>query len=212
MAWERPGWGWGYGRRRATPSTGLDLGSTWLNLIVAAIAAAFALLGKRLLSPTIIHDYGALGVLGGALIGFALHELAHEKAAYQSGCWARFVLHPLGLALTIISAILPIKIIAPGAVSVACPWGWGGSPAAEEKIAIAGVQVNIVLAVIGLVAAKLLPIPWSIAAYGFGLINAWVALFNLIPFPPLDGYRVARLNPAKWLAYFAVAVIVWLLY
>ncbi len=210
MAWEAPGWG--YGWRRRAPSTGLDLGSTWVNLVIAALAASFALLGRRLLSPTLVYDYYALGVLAGALAGFILHELAHERTAYRHGCWARFVLHPMGLALTIVSAILPVKIIAPGAVSIACPGGRGGNPLAAERIALAGVQVNIILAVLGLVASYLAPGAVSLAAYGFGAINAWVALFNLIPFPPLDGYRAARLNPVKWLAYFAIAVIIWLFY
>ena len=199
LAWHGP----------ASTQRPLDLGSSWVNILIASLAAAWALLGpggvKALLAGL---APGALGVLTGALAGFVLHEYAHERAAYRHGCWARFVLHPLGLALTLVSGFLPFAIIAPGAVSVACPhWGYGWS-SAEEDIASAGVKVNLGLAALG-VLAKILSHSWIVSSFasGFASINAWVALFNLIPFPPLDGWRLSRINPTSWAILFTVAII-----
>ncbi len=197
----------------ARPSRPLDLGGTWVNLLVASLAASFALLGRRLVSPSLLHDPYALGVLGGALLGFALHEYAHERTAVRGGCWARFMLHPFGLALTILSGLIPfIAIITPGAVTVICPsWGWGGGDARlEERIAAAGVPVNTAIAFLAALAARLLYYPYSIAAAGAAEINAWVAVFNLLPIPPLDGWRLARLNPGRWLLLLIAAVAAWL--
>ncbi len=188
----------------------LDLGGTWVNILVASVAAAWALMGPGGLRALLAGlAPGPLGVLAGALAGFVLHEYAHERAAYRHGCWARFILHPLGLALTLISGFLPFAIIAPGAVSVACPqWGYGWNARIEEEVAAAGVQVNLGLAALGLL-AKLLSGSWAVASFasGFASINAWVALFNLIPFPPLDGWRLSRINPTRWAILFTIAII-----
>ncbi|TET00912.1 MAG: site-2 protease family protein, partial [Hadesarchaea archaeon] len=32
------------------------------------------------------------------------------------------------------------------------------------------------------------------------LINLWLAFFNLLPFPPLDGEKVFLWSPAAWAA------------
>ncbi len=196
------------------PSRPLDLGGTWVNLLVAALAASFALLGRRLLNPGIIHDPYAIGVLAGALLGFVLHEYAHERVALKGGCWARFMLHPFGLALTLVSGLIPfIAIIAPGAVSIACPsWGWGSSSRLEERIAAAGVTVNIAIAFAAIALHYIAPSAYAkFAAVGAAEINAWIAIFNLLPVPPLDGWRLARLNPGKWLTLLAASIIAWLL-
>jgi Zn-dependent protease len=49
---------------------------------------------------------------------------------------------------------------------------------------------------------------WGFFAY----INAWLALFNLLPIPPLDGSKMIRTNPALWLPVIAVAalLVLWL--
>jgi Zn-dependent protease len=46
----------------------------------------------------------------------------------------------------------------------------------------------------------------------FAYINAWLAFFNLLPIPPLDGSKMIRTNPALWLPVIAVAalLVLWL--
>lgn len=51
--------------------------------------------------------------------GFITHELTHKAMAQRYGMWAEFRLDMFGAALTLLSAVSPLKIIAPGAVVIA---------------------------------------------------------------------------------------------
>jgi Zn-dependent protease len=41
----------------------------------------------------------------------------------------------------------------------------------------------------------------------FSYINAWLAFFNLLPIPPLDGYKMVKTNPAMWIPMIGVAAL-----
>jgi Zn-dependent protease len=38
------------------------------------------------------------------------------------------------------------------------------------------------------------------------MVNAWLSVFNLLPLPPLDGYKVAAWSPFIWLGAMAAAL------
>ncbi|MEM1565224.1 MAG: AN1-type zinc finger domain-containing protein [Candidatus Bathyarchaeia archaeon] len=123
---------------------------------------------------------------------FLAHELAHKFAAQKAGLWAEFRLMFMGLVLTAISIISPIfKIISPGAVLI---FGFAGKNSVG-KISMAGPTANIVLSAIltGLFFAS----KQSIFIYA-SAINAWIALFNLIPFGILDGHKIFMWNKGTW--------------
>ncbi len=138
---------------------------------------------------------------------FLAHELAHKFVAQKAGLWAEFRLMLMGLVLTALSIISPIfKIISPGAVLI---FGFTEKKNVG-KISIAGPSVNLALSIMlaGLFFAVKQPMLMYTSA-----INAWIALFNLIPFGILDGYKVFRWNKIAWsLAFMASLALTILTY
>ena len=131
---------------------------------------------------------------------FFVHEIAHKITAQRRGLWAEFRLTVWGAALTLISVILPFKIISPGAVMIA------GSARMDEigKISIAGPITNIVLSTI-LLGATFVPNPYSgILALG-AFFNAYIAVFNLIPFGIFDGFKIFSWDKKIWALAFAAS-------
>jgi Zn-dependent protease len=133
---------------------------------------------------------------------FFMHEIAHKVTAQRQGLWAEFRLTLWGAVLTLISLILPFKIISPGAVMVS------GSARNDEigKISLAGPATNIVLSTV-LLGVAFVPSPFS-GMFLFGaLFNAaWIALFNLIPMGILDGYKIFSWDKKVWALTFAASV------
>jgi len=148
-------------------------------------------------------DYVTLTTLTAILTAsFFLHEIAHKIVAQREGLWAEFRLTLIGAILTLVSVIPSLfKIISPGAVMVA---GF-----ADKKImgktSIAGPMTNITLSTMFLVGAFLFPQQTILAFAAF--FNAWVALFNLIPFGILDGFKVFQWNKKHWVSAFTASVI-----
>jgi len=70
-------------------------------------------------------------------------------------------------------------------------------------VGMAGPLTNIILS---LLFFFLMGLNSSIAKYGMQ-INAWLALFNLIPFPPLDGEKVINWNSNVWVLLFGISMI-----
>jgi Zn-dependent protease len=152
------------------------------------------------------RSFSILGLVISSIIfstGFIVHELAHKYVAQGYGLWAEFRLNMTGILLTALSIVSPIKFIAPGAVMI--------SGFAEKdrigRTAIAGPLVNVVITV-GLLA--FLPVLGSTVLYLpvlFGAsINAFLALFNMIPFAIFDGRKVYSWNKQYWGILFFVSL------
>ena len=142
---------------------------------------------------------------------FLVHELAHKVIAQKKGLWAEFRLTTWGAILTFASIFLPFRMIAPGAMMI------GGSiPSGEDilKISLAGPITNIIFssALLGL-AFTLMPSTFAIMLFLAAYINAFMAVFNLIPFGILDGYKIFSFNKKIWaLAFTASAALTILTY
>ena len=136
-------------------------------------------------------------------MGFILHELAHKYVAQRYGLWAEFRVNTMGVLLTAISVVSPLKFIAPGAVVISGfadkdRMGW---------TAIAGPIVNIVITMSLLVAWPVLGHSSIGLAVLYGAaINAFLALFNMIPFAIFDGRKVYVWNRRYWAILFIVAL------
>jgi len=181
-----------------------------LALLIAGIAAAIALGGPRVILA-LYHD--ALGyhsgIIIGAVIGMILHELAHKYYAIREGCRASYVLTPFGLTITLLSGLIPfIAIISPGYVAIVCyPTAWLPREPREDLIAASGVAVNLVLSFVARLAQSIAPFHLYLFLAGFAQINAWIAFFNLLPIPPLDGHRMINRITGVWLAMFIASIL-----
>ncbi|KPV64623.1 MAG: Peptidase family M50 [Candidatus Bathyarchaeota archaeon BA2] len=132
-------------------------------------------------------------------ISFLLHELAHKISAQRLGLWAEFRLTMQGALITLLSMLLPFKIISPGAVMIAGPV----TRESAGKTGLAGPLTNIILSTVCTIIAVTIQSAffWIIA-----WINALIAFFNLIPFGVMDGLKVFWWNKMVWAIAFSVSL------
>jgi len=137
---------------------------------------------------------------------FLTHEIGHKLVAQKNGLWAEFRLTMWGAVLTFASVFLPFKMIAPGVMMIS-----GTLQKREDivKISIAGPIANIIYAsvFIGLAYALPIPIEWSWILLFSAYINAFMAVFNLIPFGVLDGFKIFSANKTVWISAFIPSII-----
>lgn len=144
--------------------------------------------------------------------GFIFHELAHKYVAIHYGAHAEFFAWPFGLGLALLLAFtIGIVFAAPGAVYI---FATNLSKKQNGIISLCGPIVNIVLGILFVIAGFLL-LPsansfWSTVGFQAGVINFWLAFFNLIPLGPLDGKKVFDWNKLVWAAFFVPLVLVFL--
>ena len=141
----------------------------------------------------------------GVLTAFFFHELSHKFMAQKFGLWAEYRLFPLGLLLAlIISVFTGYVFAAPGAVMF-----MGGARYHETgRIAMAGPLANIIIA------SVTFPLYYLLFDTQFGtiigficIINTILAVFNLLPFGPLDGVKIIRWNATVWVLLLIVAIV-----
>jgi Zn-dependent protease len=143
------------------------------------------------------------------IFSIILHEVAHGYAADSLGdptarMSGRLTLNPIPHIDLMGSIVIPALLMFSGS-SMLFGWAkpvpynpynlkdqrWG-----EALVAVAGSATNLLIAVIfGLIirfgGVSLPPAALSVAAT-IAFVNLFLGLFNLIPFPPLDGFTVLR--------------------
>jgi len=136
---------------------------------------------------------------------FLVHELAHKFLAQYYGSWAEFRAQLYGLIITAISALpfMPFKFIAPGAVMV------GLSDRNKfGRVALVGPLTNLVMGFSFLISTYLYP--YHSYLYAGASFNAWIAMFNLLPFGVLDGQKIFDWNKIVWGCAMAITMVLFI--
>jgi len=154
-----------------------------------------------------ILPYGFVLSFLGIVTAFFFHEISHKLMAQKHGLWAEYRMYPQGLRLALFLGIFtPIVFAAPGAVMFR-----GGSRNYETGlIAIAGPIANIIIALITFPLYLFVLYEESMLGQIVGFIcfiNAFLALFNLLPFGPLDGMKVIRWNATAWILMLILSIV-----
>ncbi len=175
-----------------------------LTISIFVLAFAFSGFDFAMMIPTLFI----------IVLVFGSHEiLGHKLVAQYFDCDAEYRMWPLGLGLGLITGLLGgILFAAPGAVYI--------SPVIRKKfafsvgrltkkqfglIAAAGPFVNIVIGFALVAISFLYTMPWYVISTA--QISFILALFNLIPFPPLDGQKITRWDTRVWVALLASGII-----
>jgi len=136
-------------------------------------------------------------------LGFLLHELAHKFVAQRYGCWAEFRSFDNMLILALVMSFFGFIFAAPGAVMIRARV----TTEQNGKISAAGPLTNIVLGLVFLLFGFILPFPGAKLVAGWGvLVNAWLALFNLLPFFVFDGKKVFKWSRQVWLVLVLASI------
>lgn len=159
-------------------------------------------------SSIIINFLVSTAIVAPALI---FHELAHKFVAQKYDCKANYVLWPIGVIFSVFMTLISGFVFATlGAVMIATTYstrlGYRYVGLTNEeigKISWSGPMVNIALAIIGYILAPFNPSAFNVLVQ----INLIIALFNMIPFPPLDGSKIFGWSWLTWLGTLASIII-----
>jgi Zn-dependent protease len=178
-----------------------------LHIAVSVLTISLAFSMTALKAPSIIPAFFASFpiVLVTVGTGFVLHELAHKAVAQRYGLIAVYRAWGIGLALALGMAIMTLGsfiFAAPGAVYIG---GRRLSLKEDGLISAAGPMTNIILGVLfSFVALMPNPVLQVIGSVGAG-VNYFLAFFNLIPIPPIDGSKIIQWNIAVWAVMIGLA-------
>lgn len=153
------------------------------------------------------------------IVSVILHELAHGYAAYSQGdktalFAGRLTLNPLPHLDLWGSVLIPFFLVISG-VGFVIGWAkpvpynpnnlrdpvWG-----EVLVASAGILTNLLIAIVFSVFIRFLPLSETMISLSQIVVvtNIVLAVFNLVPIPPLDGSKILfALIPARFVSFQA---------
>jgi len=156
-----------------------ELLKAWLAISVAFAIVMAGFHFNRIFLAVMVLSAFTVGV------GFLLHELAHKIVAQAYGAWAEFRAFNQMLVLAILMSFFGFVFAAPGAVFI------HGHLTTRKNgiISAAGPWTNLVLGLLFYIGNMFFNFWGVFFEYGF-FINAWLALFNMIPLWNFDGKKI----------------------
>jgi len=184
-----------------------DLAICWL--VISFCFSVMSLLPVRDMPYSLVLEEFLTTYLPAVLIavgtGFLCHELAHKGVSQRLGFRAEFRLWKAGLIISIVSVLISFGqflFLAPGAVYT---YSYREPTERENGLmSFAGPVANLVLTGLFYV-VSLFGDPWNFLGYFGFRVNLWLAAFNLLPIPPLDGIKVLKWNKIAWTAAVVVS-------
>jgi Zn-dependent protease len=144
------------------------------------------------------------------ILVFFSHELSHKFLAQHYGLFAEYRMWKWGIVLGIFLSLLGgFIIVAPGAVYIMNRRKFAFSVSRVTRkqyglINFVGPAINII------VGMSMIALNFFVPNTLFSLtarISFFLALFNLIPFPPLDGSKIIGWNSKIWALAFGLCII-----
>ncbi|MEK6874329.1 MAG: site-2 protease family protein [Nanoarchaeota archaeon] len=174
-----------------------DLLRSWF---LVSLAFSIATVGMPW-QPGFVIAVGFVSLTAG--IGFVLHELAHKWVAQRYGCKAQYKAFDKLLWLAVFISFFGFVFAAPGAVFI----GGRKITASENgKISLAGPAMNFFLAIVFIALGYLMPPLFTPIAYFGKSINAWLGLFNMLPFMPFDGSKIYIWNKIVYTIFVIIGI------
>lgn len=192
-----------YGYHKGLKFSRIELQHIIISLLVLTVAFAFALAPN----PPLAFLSSAVSNIPLAFLAiitaFFCHELAHKYMGQKYGYIAEFRMFPMGLLLALFLGVFTgFVFAAPGAVQIL------GRPNLEEtgRISIAGPLMNLVISGIFVMIWFFSVGLVSQISFFIAYINVFLAIFNLIPFGPLDGWKIFTWKKDVWGILLATSI------
>jgi Zn-dependent protease len=155
------------------------------------------------------------------VLSAVFHEYAHGWAAYQMGDptaknAGRLTLNPLAHLDLVGTVILPLFLLFTSGAFLGWakpvpynPYNLRDQKYGSLKVALAGPATNLLIALILGIILRIFLQPlnnynpsWPMFLGLIIYVNIFLGLFNLLPFPPLDGSKIfADLFPRQWIHF-----------
>jgi len=135
-------------------------------------------------------------------IGFVFHELGHKYFAQKYDCWAEFRANNFMLGIALVFSFFGFIFAAPGAVFIKGHI----TKRKHAYIAMSGPIINLSLGVLFGLLAFFAPPSQPVAIPGM-MINFWLGMFNTLPFPMFDGFKVYLWNKVVYFILLIAAIV-----
>ncbi len=168
-------------------------------IIILTFSMSILLGGLHFSSLPLTLSIGFIAVI----TGFMTHEIFHKYFAFRFGYPAAFKAWYIGLLIALFSSFFGFLFAAPGAVVVY------GYPTKRENgiISAVGPTSNIIMGFTFMAFSIFIPGLAGLILMYIAFFNLFLAFFNLLPIPPLDGLKILSWNVSVYVSLLILSVI-----